>query len=191
MTTAWIHWHRTFDHAPDVTATCGDETREFATYAEAIEWARPRADRFHVFIDGVGEWDTEPSHAERATIEETVAAGHHRFELEQREHSEPVDWFVAYLEPEVDDVDALAAAATARPEVKTAHAHRRTHRGEPECWLVVTVAARSKQDASVTAHDAVFPLVWPPERRPKGPWMLGIGRHQVSGLAEFTRDDLG
>jgi hypothetical protein len=54
---------------------------------------------------------------------------------------------------------------------------------------LVTVLAHSQDAASKAANGAIFPLVWPGERRPKGPWIGSVGRHQISGLAELARDE--
>ncbi len=155
-----------------------------------MAWAKGRSGRLRVFIEGVGAWDAEPSPDDEHRIEAFIQRARDRFALEQRHYPEPVGWFVAFLEPEVDDRDALADAAKRQPEIAAARVHRRTHRGQQEHWLLVTVLAHSKDAAATAANDALFRLVWPPERLPKGPWLRSVGRHQIAGLAQFVADEL-
>jgi hypothetical protein len=190
MPIARVHWHApSGDSAGGFSVSCRSEFRDFTSYSDAMAWATARSGRLSAHIEGLGEWDAEPTANDRRNIEAFIQRAQDRFAREQRSYPEPVEWFVAFLEPDVDDRDALANAANGQPEITSAHVHHQTHRGEREHWLLVTVLAHSQDAATSAANDALFRLVWPPERRPKGPWMVSIGRHQVCGLAEFARDE--
>jgi hypothetical protein len=151
-----------------------------------------RTDRLHVSIEGLGEWDAEPSVVRHREIEQYIADARARSALEQRVYPEPVPWFVAFLEPHVDDLNDLADAANRLPALISARAHHQVHRGRTERWLITTVLARSDTDASRTVNDALVELIWPNERIAQAVPRAGlvtIGQHEVSGLAQFERDD--
>jgi hypothetical protein len=125
-----------------------------------------------------------------------VARDRERFTRETRTYDAPVEWFSAVLEPDTDDPEALAAAVGGEPGVVSAQVRRRQRRREQETWLVVRVAARSRDEAAMTAHEAVMRHVWPDARLaglPDGAFAVSAGRagFEATGLAAYEEDVLG
>jgi hypothetical protein len=189
MASAWVQWHGlSGDSVPAVTASSDAESRDFATFADAFAWAQARAERVETFVYGLGEWVGPPEPSECAAIEASVERARRRFAAEQQAYESPVEWFAAFLDPDVDDVDRLADEARGTPNIVDADVVRHVRRNSVEQWLVVRVLACSKDDATAAAFHALIELVWPPEHRPSGPWMASVGRHEEAGLAEFVSD---
>ena len=167
---------------------------EVRTIEEALDWASARTPRMLVIVDGLDEvWDAPPPEEDRRRIDAHIERSRRRHQRERRVYAEPVEWFFAVHDPEVEDVEALCVAAAQAPAVLAARVHRATPRRRPETWLVLRVLARSSDQASEVGSRVLVPIVWPEERIEAvfgdGAFFLSVG-HQVTGLAECEADAL-
>lgn len=193
----FIRWHEPWSDEPGaLRAEHGHETVEVATIDEALAWAAERGPQVSVVV-GDEAWDEVPDGEARRRIDARIARDRERYAGERRRYDEPVEWFWALLEPDTDDPEGLAATVAAAPTVLSARVTRRQRRRGEETWLVVRVTARTQDEASTIALDAVIERLWPASRMdaelPEGPYFLRAGRggYQVTGLPAYELDEVG
>jgi hypothetical protein len=190
-----IRWREPWGDEPGaLVAEWQGEQVELATIADALAWAAERGERVSVIV-GDEVWDEVPDAEARLRMDGRIARDRERFARETRTYDEPVLWFVAVLDPDADDPEALAAAVDAEPAVVSAQVRRTPGRRDEQTWLVARVAARSREEASTAAHDAILRHVWPEARvadLPAGPFHLTAGRagHERWGLVDYEDEEL-
>jgi hypothetical protein len=168
-----------------------EERDEFVDLDAALAEASRYSPKLRVVIDGLGEWQGPVSDLDRASIDAYVTAGRARFAAEQRRYDEPVEWFVAFMDPDAEDLSDAAHLVVGAAGVNSARIHRRVRRGRSETWLVLRVRSRDLETARSLASDAVLRVLWPPERPRTGEtmWMTHTG-HTEAGLADYEDDAL-
>ncbi len=192
----FIRWHEPWSGEPGaLLAEHGGEEVEVETIREALAWAAERGPQVTVIVGGE-VFDAVPDGAAQERLDAAIAHDRERFARETATYDEPVQWFLAVLEPDSDEPGALAASIGAEPEVVSARIHRRQGRRGAETWLVVRVAARSHDEASRTALEVVLRHVWPDARMdaelPEGPFVITAGRagYEAVGLAAYEDETL-
>ena len=191
------------DERPIITAEVATRSRRFSRLDRAVRWAQLRADRVSVIVDGLGRWsagrvpyDTWPAWpvdgVERQRVEQWVQRRLTRFDREHRTRfPEPVEWFYAVREPDVEDREGLAEVLGGQSEVVSA---RLDERG----WYVVRLRERTLREAAAAGVDVFVRLAWPDERllrehghgREEFSYVVGHGGQAVAGLAEFEEEHL-
>ncbi len=119
-------------------------------------------------------------------------AARERYARQQRTYALAVEWFVAFLEPDAEDLAEAVELVVGAQHVNSARVHHRTHLGREERWLVLRVSSSDLQTAVQVATDAAMRVIWPPERRrhDRDRWFVSAG-HTIAGLAEYEDDELG
>ena len=163
----------------------------FRSLGEALKAAGELSRCVLVRIGGLGEFSCPLTTEQRTSIDAYVASARERHARERARYDSPVEWFVAFLDPDAEDLDEAASLVVGAQRVTSARIRRRTWYGGDERWLVLRVMAVDRETASRVAFEAAVRVIWPPERPRVGGdrWFVTIGHTEV-GLAEYEDEEL-